>query len=127
MSDYDFSTLVDRSAMASVKWQAMYAANPQVPTGIAPFSVADLDLKNAPEIINGLKAYLDDAVLGYTHTPDGYVRAVCDWMRRRHDWPVEPEWIVQSPGVVPAVFNAVRAYTQPGDGVIVQTPAYYPF
>jgi aminotransferase/cystathionine beta-lyase len=48
-------------------------------------------------------------------------------MQRRHDWSVDPKWIVQSPGVVPGFFNAIRALTEPGDGVIIQTPAYYPF
>lgn len=127
MSDYDFTTLVDRSELASAKWSVMRDANPAVPEGIPPFSVADLDLKLVPEIVDGLKTFLDEAVLGYTAVPRAYTQAVVDWMRRRHDWVVEPEWIVQTPGVVPAFFNAVRAFTQPGDGVILQTPAYYPF
>lgn len=125
--NHDFTTLVDRSAMASMKWDAMRRANPDVPAGIPPFSVADLDLANAPEIIDGLKAFLDDAVLGYTGPSAAYTQAVVDWMRRRHGWTLQPEWIVQSPGVVPAFFHAIRAYTAPGDGVIIQTPAYYPF
>src|SRR5699024_2344392 len=105
----------------------MYAANPDVPAGIPPFSVADLDLRHAPAIIDGLKAFLDQAVLGYTSTPAAFTQAVVDWMRRRHGWIVDPATIVQSPGVVPAFFHAIRAYTKPSDGVIVQTPAYYPF
>lgn len=127
MTAYDFTTTINRSAMSSVKWNHMYAANPDVPAGIAPFSVADLDLRNAPEIIDGLKAFLDETVLGYTAVPPSFTQAVIGWMQRRHDWNVQPEWLVQSPGVVPGFFNAVRAYTEPGDGVIVQTPAYYPF
>src|SRR5699024_7717357 len=83
--------------------------------------------KHAPEIIEGLKDFLDHAVLGYTSTPAAYTQAVVDWMQRRHDWHVDPATIVPSPGVVPAFFHAIRAYTEPGDGVIVQTPAYYPF
>lgn len=127
MPKHDFTTLVDRSAMASMKWDAMRRANPDVPAGIPPFSVADLDLRNAPEIIDGLKAFLDDAVLGYTGASAAFTQAVVGWMRRRHGWTVQPEWLVQSPGVVPAFFHAIRAFTAPGDGVIIQTPAYYPF
>ena len=127
MPQYDFTTLVDRSAHGSAKWEAMKEINPNVPAGIAPLSVADVDIRNAPEIIEGLKQCLDDTVLGYTQPTAAYVDAVVGWMRRRHEWNVHPEWIRQSPGVVPGFFAAVKAFTGPGDGVIVQTPAYYPF
>ncbi len=48
-------------------------------------------------------------------------------MKRRHNWEIKPEWILGSDGVVPAFHNAVKAFTKPGDGVILMTPAYYPF
>lgn len=127
MPNYDFTTVVDRSGLSSAKWEAMREANPSVPAGIPPFSVADLDVKQAPEITAGLKAFLDEAVLGYTRPPASFIQSVVDWMRRRHAWMVDPKWLVQCNGVVPAFFNAVRAFTAPGDGVIIQTPAYYPF
>lgn len=124
---YDFETLVDRTGTGAAKWEAMRAANPQVPEGIAPFSVADIDLKLAPEIVDGLRAHLDDVVLGYTVATDEYWDAVTGWFRDRHGWDVDREHIALAPGVVPAFNTAVRAVTAPGDGVIVQTPAYYPF
>lgn len=127
MAAHDFTTLVDRSGMASAKWEIMRQANPRVPAGIAPFSVADLDLPHPPEIIAGLKDFLDHAVLGYTMPPASFTAAVIDWMARRHGWAVQPDWLVQTQGVVPALHLAVRAFSEPGDGVIVQTPAYYPF
>ncbi|HEX7382497.1 MAG TPA: MalY/PatB family protein [Nevskiaceae bacterium] len=127
MPSYDYSTLVDRSRMSSSKWNKMYRANPDTPPGIPPFSVADLDLRTAPEISEGLREFLNDAVLGYTNVPESYTRAVIGWMQQRHGWAVDPAWLVQTPGVVPAIYNAVRAFTSPGDGIIVQTPAYYPF
>lgn len=128
MTDYDFTTAVDRSRLGSSKWKAMTEANPEVPAGVVPLSVADLDMYNAPEIIDGLRDFLaNGAVLGYTNPTQEYFDAVVSWMKRRHDWSVDQEWIELSPGVVPAVFTAVRAFTNPGDGVILQTPAYYPF
>ncbi|HET9048598.1 MAG TPA: MalY/PatB family protein [Chiayiivirga sp.] len=127
MHQHDFETLIDRSAQGSAKWAAMRRANPDVPVGIAPFSVADLDLPNAPEIMQGLKAFLDHAVLGYTAPTPAYIDAVIAWMQRRHEWSVSPESLVQTNGVVPALATAVRAFTAAGDGVIVQPPVYYPF
>lgn len=105
----------------------MKRCNPDVAKGIIPFSVADMELKNPPEITEGLKRFIDRAILGYTRAGAGYLEAVCNWMRQRHDWQIEPEWIVGTPGVVSAFFQAIQAFTQPGDAVIIQTPVYYPF
>jgi aminotransferase/cystathionine beta-lyase len=127
MTEYDFETTVDRTGTGAAKWEHMRTANPDVPAGISPFSVADLDLKLAPEIIDGLHEHLQDAVLGYTMATDDYWDAVTGWFQTRHGWTVDREHILLAPGVVPAFNTAVRAVTEPGDGVIVQTPAYYPF
>jgi len=124
---YDFETLVDRSGMGSSKWEQMKAAKSDVSEGIVPFSVADMELRNPPEIIEGLKRFLDTAILGYTLPTESYLDAVRLWMRRRHDWEIESEWILGAEGVVGAFFSAIRAFSEPGDGIIVQTPAYYPF
>ncbi len=125
--NYDFETAVDRSGMSAAKWIGMKGRNPRVPQGIVPFSVADMDLKNPPEVAEGLKDFLDDAVLGYTEPYDGYFGAVCGWMKSRHGWDASREWIVLTPGVVTALYHAVRAFTKPGDGVILMTPVYGPF
>jgi putative C-S lyase len=118
---------VNRKGTGSLKWEAMYQQNPGVDPAVIPLSVADMELLNPPEIIGGLKEHLDTAVLGYTEPTPQYNQAVLDWMKRRHNWDIKEEWIIQSPGVVPALFAAVRAFTEPGDGVIIMTPVYYPF
>jgi aminotransferase/cystathionine beta-lyase len=86
-----------------------------------------MELANPPEIIQGLKAYLDKAVLGYTQATPEYNQAVIGWMKQRHNWDIKEEWILKSPGVVPAFFAAIKALTKPGEGVIIQSPVYYPF
>lgn len=124
---YDFTTVVDRSNMGCAKWEQMKRWNPDVSPGVVPFSVADMELKNPPEITEGLKKYLDETILGYTMPTDAYLDAVCGWMQKRHNWAVSKEWIIGSPGVVSAFFLAVKAFTDEGDGIIIQTPVYYPF
>ncbi|MCL2125644.1 MAG: pyridoxal phosphate-dependent aminotransferase [Oscillospiraceae bacterium] len=126
---YDFETVLDRSGSGSIKWAEMRELNPDLPPGIIPFSVADMELKNAPEIMRGLREYLDEnkISLGYTFRTQGYLDAVSGWMKRRHGWDVDMDWLVMSPGVVTALYCAVRAYTEPGEGVIIFTPVYYPF
>ncbi|MDQ0203259.1 MalY/PatB family protein [Pectinatus haikarae] len=124
---YDFSSCPDRENSGSAKWAAMKKVAPQISSDIIPLSVADMELPTAPEIISGLQDYLSGAVLGYTIPTNEYLQAVCGWMLRRHEFEISPEWIVSSPGVVPAIFNSIRSYTKKGDGVIVMTPVYYPF
>ncbi|MCL1835771.1 MAG: PatB family C-S lyase [Oscillospiraceae bacterium] len=126
---YDFENVIDRSKLGSSKWLEMLRDDPDIPEGIVPLSVADMELKNAPEIMEGLREYLDHdkTTLGYTTFTDSYNDAVAGWMKSRHGWDVDMQWNITTPGVVNAFFNAVRAFTEPGDGVIIFTPVYYPF
>ena len=83
---YDFQTIVDRRNVGAFKWEEMRRIDPTVGDDIVPLSVADMEFKNPPEIIEGLKHYLDGAVLGYTEPTEQYLSAVCGWMERRHGW-----------------------------------------
>nr|WP_074349540.1 MalY/PatB family protein [Proteiniborus sp. DW1] len=124
---YDFETLVDRTDTGSAKWELIKEWNPNASKGVVPFSVADMELKNPPEIVKGLQEYLDSAILGYTIPTESYYNAVCGWMKKRHNWDIRPEWIVNTPGVVTAFFAGIKTLTEPGDGIIVMSPVYYPF
>lgn len=125
---YDFTTAPDRRNTGSFKWEQMYDWNPDTPDGIIPFSIADMELRNAPEICQGLAEYaLSDKVFGYTGATDSYLDAISSWMKRRHDWEIQKDWIVSVGGVVPAFFIAVQTFVQPGEGVIIMPPVYYPF
>ncbi|MCI8623130.1 MAG: pyridoxal phosphate-dependent aminotransferase [Provencibacterium sp.] len=124
---YDFETLVSRLNAGSVKWEGMKRLDPSPDDSIVPLSVADMEFKNPPEVMEGLKEYLDSHILGYACPTEGYLSAVQGWMKERHQWEIEKEWIVGSPGVVSALYAAVRAYSKPGDGVLLLTPVYPPF
>ncbi len=124
---YDFETLVKRKGVGSGKWEGMYKANPEVGEDVVPFSVADMELKNAPEIIKGLKEYLDHCILGYTDPTDAYYEAAIGWMERRHGFRPEKEWFIETAGVVPAIRQMVGAFTKPEDAVLITPPVYYPF
>ncbi len=124
---YDFETLVDRSGCGSIKWDGMHEHKAEIPAGIVPFSVADMEFRNAPEILQGLKDYVDSHVFGYSAPTEEYRRTVCGWMKQRHDWEVQPQDIVCTHGVVPALGMLIAALCSPGDGVIVMPPVYYPF
>lgn len=124
---YDFTTRVNRKNTGSLKWEQMYQLNPNVSEDVIPLSVADMEFKTAPEIVDGLKTFLDRAILGYTDQYESFLDAVVNWQKRRHDWDIDKEWIVNTQGVVSAFYTAIRAFSKQGEGIINFRPVYYPF
>ena len=124
---YDFETLVDRSGQGAYKWMAMKGKNPDAPTGIVPFSVADMELKNAPEIVEGLKEYLDTSILGYTGPTESYFDAVIGFMEKYHGFTPKKEWFTEFGGIVSALRQIIGVITNPGDSIMIMTPVYHQF
>lgn len=123
----DWYQAIDRTGTGSYKWDSMAKRLGEKASGIYPFSVADNDLPLADELRDGLINHLQTAVLGYTGMTPSYKHAVVDWMKRHHAWTIDPSWIVTSPGVVTALYRCVKAFTKPGEGIVIQTPVYPPF
>lgn len=121
---YDFETTRRRVGMEASKWDEM---GPNPPEGVVPLSVADMELLSPPEIIEELTCTAQFGMWGYTSWGERYSAAVKHWMSARHGWDIQSDWIVQTNGVVQALYSIVRAYTQPGDGVLLLTPVYPPF
>ena len=122
---YDFDTVLDRWNTNSVKWDGMegrYGTKDAV-----PMCVADMDFKAPPEVVHALEARASHGIYGYTLRSDSYFEAVVDWMKNRHGFEIEKDWIAHSPGVVSGLGFVVEALTNPGDKVIIQPPVYYPF
>ncbi|OCG01045.1 MalY/PatB family protein [Gilliamella sp. wkB112] len=124
---YNFDKAVNRLAQGSSKWQQMVDEKPDVSKDVYPFSVADVDFLPPPELVKSLQNFVGEAIFGYTNGTQGYYQAVIDWMQKQHNWHIEKDWIVLSPGVVPAIYNAIKTYTNENDGVIIMPPVYYPF
>jgi cystathionine beta-lyase len=89
--------------------------------------VADMDLASPPEVVKAVQARAAHPVYGYAGKPPAYYEPFIQWMQNRHQAPVERSWIVFSPGIVPAIATAIRAFTGPGDGVAIMPPVYHPF
>lgn len=124
---YDFKSVVDRRSSGSVKWNQMYEWKREVAEDVIPLSVADGEYKTAPQIVEGLKKHIEAQVLGYSTTYGAYYEALKSWLLRKHDFEIKNEWVVNTPGVVCAVLAAIRAFTEEGEGVIINRPVYYPF
>ena len=122
---YDFDTIVDRYNTGSVKYDTVERSG--MPADVMPMWVADMDLRAPDEIVSRMRQLCDFGVYGYTMVTDSYFDAVRNWFSSRFDWEVERKWLVTTPGVVFALSAAVKAFTEPGEGVLIQRPVYYPF
>ena len=86
--------------------------------------VADMDFRTAPPVVEALRRRVEHGIFGYAQAPQAYYDAVVKWFERRHGWHTEPEWILHTTGVIPALSAILKALTQPGDKILVQTPVY---
>ncbi|MBQ2903237.1 MAG: PatB family C-S lyase [Clostridia bacterium] len=120
---HDFISIPDRSRFGSAKWEIAKNAS----TEFVPLSVADMEFPTAKPIVDDIKKLADEAILGYTNPTEEYYDAVASWMKRRHDFEIKKEWLLQTPGIINALSMLIEAVTAPGDGVIVMPPVYYPF
>ncbi len=123
---YDFETVHDRYDDGSIKWLEVEDTLGKRPKDVVPFTVADMEFPTCPDIVSGVKNVLDNQVIGYNNPTPRYYDAVLGWMRDHHNWNAKKEWIVNTDGIVHAFHLAVKAFTKPGEGVMLMTPVYYP-
>lgn len=121
----DFDTVVNRRNTDCLKYD--FAKKRGMPENILPLWVADMDFKTSSYVEDALAERIKHGIYGYSESGDDYFQAVSNWMKKYHDWDIEPNWIIKTPGVVFALSMAVKAYTRPGDAVLIQQPVYYPF
>lgn len=119
---FDFDQPIDRTGTHAVKTDARFARG-----HVTPLWVADMDFAAPPCVGAAIAARAAHPIYGYTVVPQSLHEAVIDWHARRHDWPIEREWIVFVPGTLPAIALAIEALSAPGEGVVVQPPVYGPF
>jgi cystathionine beta-lyase len=122
---YDFDTMCDRKNTGCAKWDAVKTIFGR--EDVIPMWVADMDFPAAEPIVKALRNRARHPFYGYTMPSLSLTEAVVDRMKRKFNWKIEPEWVVFTPGIIPALNIAVRALTHPGDEIVLQEPVYYPF
>jgi len=122
---YDFDKIIDRHATANIKYdlRSKFFGKDDV----LPMWVADMDFETPDFIRDAVKERAKHPIYGYSFREDSYYKSIINWIYRRHNWDIVAEWIVYSPGIVPALNFSTLAYTIPGDKIIVQPPVYFPF
>jgi len=116
---------VERRESRSIKWDDTSRRFGR--ENLLPLWVADMDFPAPVVVQEALRRRVEHPVYGYSIYGDAFYEAIIEWYAHRFDWEIEREWIVPDHGVVVSINTAVAALTEPGDGIIIQTPIYPPF
>lgn len=118
---YDFDKVYNRRGTECVKWDIFKDEE------LLPMWIADMDFEAPAPIYNAFIKRANHHIYAYSRLSQGYYDAVINWMQRRHNFHIEKDWIVFTPGVVVALTLGVQAVTEPGDEVMILSPVYGPF
>ena len=121
----DFNKIINRKNTRCLKYD--FAKRRGMPEDVLPLWVADMDFETSSYIEDALVERAKQGIFGYSEVQTPYFEIVRDWMKNHHNWEVQEKWLVKTPGIVFALAMAVKAYTEPGDSVLIQLPVYYPF
>lgn len=122
---YDFDRTINRKNTGCAKWDANQTIFGR--EDILPLWVADMDFEAPEAVIKALVNRADHGIFGYSDGMNDSCEALLDWMSVRYGWSIQSEWVKSSPGVVPAINELVRALTEVGDKILIQSPVYPPF
>ena len=127
-NDAFFDQLQDRRGSGSMKWDSCHEKFGYTgETELLPMWIADMDFRSPAEVKEMMIRRAEFGSYGYNKKTDSFYQAMIDWVQRHYHWQIKKEWIVLSPGVIPGFHIAIQQLTEPGDGIIVQPPVYYPF
>lgn len=122
---HNFDEMIERRNTDSSKWDNV-GARIGNPDALAMW-VADMDFRCPQPVVDAVVKKAAFGVYGYPVIPPRFQKVTVDWQKKRHNWDVSPEDVVYVTSVIPAMFTAVQAFTEPGDKVLLQRPVYYPF
>jgi cystathionine beta-lyase len=122
-----FNTPNDRRGTNSTKWDLMeqlFGVSPD--DGLAMWT-ADSDYPTAPCVIESLQKAAEHGVFGYGVEDDAYLKAVCWWMKNRHNWDIDPTWVLTTQGLGNAIAMCLDVWSEPGDAAAIFSPVYHEF
>ena len=122
---FDFDAVVNRKNTNAIKYDL--AKKRGKPEDAVSLWVADMDFPTAPCIQKAVAEKAAHGIWGYSRPDNRYYDALKKWYKERHNFEVQNEWVVNTPGVCFALATAVKAFTKEGESVLIQKPVYYPF
>ncbi|WP_461256564.1 MalY/PatB family protein [Treponema sp. R80B11-R83G3] len=121
---YNFDKIIDRSNSYSIKYEPAWRGKP---ADILPLWVADMDFASPPCVQKEIIRRAKHGIYGYSEPDSAYFDVTRKWFENRFNWSPQRDWLTITPGVVNALYIAVRSLTEQGDGIVIQQPVYYPF
>jgi cystathionine beta-lyase len=121
----DFDQQFERGNTNSVKFDVLQAVFGS--EDVLPMWVADTDFAAPDAVLKALVERAQHPIYGYSLFPESLYQALIDWFDTRHQWKIERESILLTPGVVPSLHAVLMAFAADGEGIIVQPPVYPPF
>ena len=124
---YSFDTIIERRNTDCAKWDGIERRFGVKGDDLLPMWVADMEFRPPEAVVKALVRRAEHGICGYPAGLEAYHHSIQGWMRRRHGWDLQGEWIASTPGVVCAVNLLIRTLTNRGEGVVLQPPVYHPF
>lgn len=119
-----FDNIVSRKHTNCAKWDEIideYGIE-----DLIPLTVADMDYRVAPEIINAVIEAANHGIYGYTNVSERYIELSKIWAERNYNFSLQKEWIVYCPRIIQALSLIIQNYTEKNDKIMVCTPLYDP-
>jgi cysteine-S-conjugate beta-lyase len=123
----DFNKPINRLGTNSTKWDMMehYCDVPRE-NGLAMWT-ADSDFATAPCVIEAVRKAADLGIFGYSWEYPNYQKAIRWWMKTRHNWEIETDWIMTAQGLGNAISLSLDVWSDPGDRIVIFSPVYHEF
>jgi len=122
---YNFDNIINRKNTNSLKYDGLY--NIFGKENLLPLWVADMDFRTCPRIIHKLNQIIKHGIMGYNIISNNFYKSIINWQKNRHNYFIETNEIFFTTGVVPSIYYLIEAFSEKNDGVLIQTPVYYPF
>jgi cystathionine beta-lyase len=96
------------------------------PPDVLPAFIAEMDYDLADPVLAALRSAVELSDCGYANA-SGLSEAFARFAAGRHGWAVDPGRVHLVPDVMAGVEAILQLTTEPGDGVVINTPVYPPF
>ena len=123
----NFDKHIDRNQYPTMKWSSAFLSEHFGNENAIPMSVADMDFRAPPDVIEYLKKRAAHGIYGYETKPESYFNALESWYQDRYGWKIDPQHIEPCPSILNAISILIDQHSNEGEGIILQPPVFFEF